>query len=172
MTEVSIGNSEIGSRGVFTLEPIEAGQIIREFKLEREITPESPLRTDQGERQGHCTLIDHRFYLVASPERYLNHSCDPNVYLRFGPHFGTDRIDLVALRAIEAHCELCLDYLINNEGGDSWSCNCGAARCRGKTGYSFLTLPEELQREYLPLLAPWFVERYAGELERLMNESV
>ena len=60
-----------------------------------------------------------------------------------------------------------IDYLINNPGGDSWPCHCGAARCRGKTGVSFFTLPHEIQREYLPLLAPWFRRKHADKLQHL-----
>ncbi len=167
MPEVAIRNSQIRGRGVVTLEHLQAGQVVHEFDLEREVTPESPLRPERGELPEHCPLIDGRFYLVGSPDRYLNHSCDPNVYLRF----GIDGIDIVALRDIEAGCELTLDYLINNAGGDTWPCHCGAPRCRGETGHSFFTLPEELQHEYLPLLASWFLERYARELEHLTNGS-
>lgn len=97
------------------------------------------------------------------PDRYFNHCCDPNVYLRF----AADRIDVVARRDVDAGAELTLDYLINNPGGDSWPCHCRAERCRGETSHSFFTLPPEVQREYLPLLAPWFQKRYARELEGL-----
>jgi hypothetical protein len=112
-------------------------------------------------------LIDGRIYLVGRPDRYLNRCCDPNAYLRF----GTDRIDIVALRDIEAGSELTRDYLINNPGGDSWPCHCGALRCRGETGDSFLTLSEKLQPEYLPLLAPWFLKRYSEELKHLSGPA-
>jgi SET domain-containing protein len=163
MPEVAVRDSLTGGLGVFTLEALVAGQFVREFKLEREITADSPLRPEQGELPEYCPLINGRFCLVASPDRYLNHSCHPNVYLRFGPH----SIDVVALRDVEEDSELTIDYLINNPGGDSWPCRCGAARCRGETGKSFFTLPESFQREYLRLLAPWFRERYQRELKHL-----
>ena len=163
MPEVAVRDSLIGGLGVFTREALVAGQFVREFTVEREITADSPLRPEQGELPEHCPLINGRFFLVASPDRYLNHSCDPNVYLRFGPH----SIDVVALRDVEADSELTIDYLINNPGGDSWPCRCGTARCRGETGKSFFTLPESFQREYLHLLAPWFRERYQRELKHL-----
>ena len=70
-------------------------------------------------------------------------------------------------REVSAGSELTTDYLINNQGGDSWPCRCGAARCRGETGESFFSLPDEFQREYLPLLAPWFRKRYASKLGRI-----
>jgi hypothetical protein len=164
MTEVVVRDSPIGGLGVFTTGDLRAGQVACEFRLAREVTPTSPLRPDLGERPEHCPLIDGRFYLVAAPERYLNHSCDPNAYLRF----GDDGIHVVTLRGVPANCELTIDYLINNEGGDSWPCHCGAARCRGETAHSFFTLPEELQREYFHLLAPWFLRRHAGKLRHLI----
>jgi len=165
MPEVAVRDSPIGGRGVFTLENLATGQVVREFAFEREVTAEAPLRPKAGELPEHCPVINGRRYLVASPDRYLNHCCNPNVYLRHGP----ESIDVVALRDIEVDTELTVDYLINNAGGDSWPCNCGAARCRGKTGKSFFTLPAPFQREYLPLLAPWFREHYHRELEYLTD---
>ena len=163
MAAVVVRTSPIGGIGVFTLERLQAGQVVREFELEREVTPDSPLEPDRGERPEHCPWIDGRCYLVGIPDRNFNHSCDPNVYLRF----GADRIHVIARRDIEAESELTLDYLINNPGGDRWPCHCGAARCRGETEHNFFALPEELQREYLPLLAPWFLKRYSRELKHL-----
>jgi hypothetical protein len=166
MAEVSVRPSLMGGLGVFTIGRLRAGQVVREFELVREVTPDAPLRPDRGERPEHCPRIDGRFHLVGEPDRYLNHCCDPNVYLRF----EAGRIEVVARRNIEAGSELTLDYLINNPGGDSWPCRCNADRCRGETSHSFFTLPVELQREYLPLLAPWFRKRYSRELRHLTQE--
>ena len=165
MKQIEARKSNIGGQGVFIFEAVEGGQVISEFRLEREITPESPLRQGKGERPEHCSMFDDRYCLVASPERYLNHSCEPNTYLRY----DEGGIHIVALRNIEAGSELTVDYLINNSGGDSWLCNCGSARCRGETGHSFFTLPAAFQQDYLPLLAPWFIKRHAKEIEQLHN---
>jgi hypothetical protein len=165
MTEVAVRKSQIGGLGVFTLERLRASQIVRELELGRVITPAAPLRPESGELPEHCTLIDGRFHLLGSPDRYFNHCCDPNVFL----HFSSARVEVVAGREIAAGCELTLDYLINNAGGDSWPCHCGARRCRGQTGHSFFTLPHELQREYLPHLAPWFLQRYSRKLSHLTD---
>ena len=153
-----VADSELGELGVFASAAFRAGDVLGEFKLIQEITAPEQLEA-LGERPEHCCLIDGRFFLAGTPERYLNHSCDPNVYKRFG-----ERIEIVARRDGEAGEELRLDYLINNSGGDSWPCRCGVPRCRGMTGRSFFTLPSEFQREYRPLLAPWFVARHAREL--------
>ena len=97
------------------------------------------------------------------PDRYYNHSCDPNAYLRF---VGS-RTEVVARRNIAAQTEVTIDYLINNSGGNSWPCHCLASRCRGETGESFFTLPNAIQREYAPLLAPWFVRNHHAEIAAL-----
>lgn len=166
MLEVAVRKSPIGGFGVFAVRSFDAGALIRELNLGREITRDMPLRPGEGERLEHCTVVDGRLFLVGSPDRYFNHSCDPNAYLRFAPA----RTEVIARRSIGKGDELTLDYLINNAGGDSWPCRCGAFRCRGETRRSFFDLPEAVQREYLPLLAPWFLARYSRELERIGRE--
>jgi SET domain-containing protein len=160
---VSARPSEIADQGVFASERIAAGEVACKFRLLREVPKEAPWRPGLDERPEHCPLIDGSFYLVDAPERHLNHSCNPNAYLRFGAH----GLDVVARRDIPAGSELTIDYLINNSGGESWPCNCGAPRCRGETGFSYFGLPAEIQREYYPLLAPWFVKRHARKLKDL-----
>lgn len=158
---VSVGPSKIGGTGVLAVKRLAKDEVIRQMGIGRRITREEPLRPEDDERPEHCTVIDGRLFLVPSPDRYLNHSCDPNSWLRF----EESRILLVARRDIAAGEELTIDYLINNAGGDSWECHCGTTRCRGLTGVSFFDLPEAIRTEYRPLLAPWFVERYRAELE-------
>ncbi len=93
----------------------------------------------------------------------MNHSCDPNAYYEFVESTQVAK----ARRRIDPGEEITVDYLINNAGGDSWRCHCGSARCRGFTGSSFFDLPTSFQREYLPLLAPWFRVRFREQLLKL-----
>ena len=163
MTRIEIRESHLGEPGIFTVEHLLADQVVFPFRLGREVTPETPLRSELDEFAEHCSLIDNRVFLIPSPQRYLNHSCDPNVFLRYDDM----RVDVVARREIQARDELTIDYLINNQGGNSWPCRCTAERCRGETGSSFFAIPEAFQREYLPLLAPWFLKQYSEELKVL-----
>jgi hypothetical protein len=162
-----VGESPAGGLGVFVLEPVAEGECIRTFEIEREVTADSPVRPEDGEHPDHCVFTAGRLWLVAKPERYVNHSCDPNAYLRVEGNVT----EIVARRDIAAGCELTFDYLINNAGGNSWPCSCGAERCRGETGISFFTLPEEIQREYLPLLTPDFAKAHAEKLRHLSADS-
>lgn len=58
--------------------------------------------------------------------RFINHSCDPNTYMRCTP----ERAEFYALRPIEAGEELTVDYGESHHDG-KLRCRCGAARCRG-----------------------------------------
>jgi hypothetical protein len=72
-------------------------------------------------------------------EAYINHSCDPNIYI-------DGQIVFRALRNISKDEYLCVDYgtFMITKSDPIPRCNCGSATCRGKvTGedYKFLTLP-------------------------------
>jgi hypothetical protein len=161
--DVEVRESPVQGLGVFARRAFAAGERIRAVNVVREITEDAPLRPDLGEGAEHCAYPDGKVVLYGFPDRYYNHSCDPNAWERY----VDGRAEIVARRPIEAGDEIRVDYLVNNSGGDSWPCRCGAERCRGMTGYSFLTLPVELQREYLPLLAGWFIDRHAEEIAEL-----
>ena len=160
---VEVRRSTIEGLGVFARRAFAPGEVIRVVEYVREVTEASPLRPALGERHEHCDYPDGRVMLVAFPDRHMNHSCDPNAYYRD----EGDQTITRARRNIAPGEEVTVDYLINNAGGNSWPCRCGSARCRGQTGTAFFELPLEFQREYLPLLAPWFRERFAQQLVRL-----
>ncbi len=160
---VEVKESRIQGLGVFALGRIAAGQRIRQINVVREITPEAPLRQELGERVDHCDYPDGKVVLLGFPDRHINHSCDPNAYVRY----EGDRCYLCARRKIAAGEEITCDYNMNITGGTSWACHCGAARCRGETIGDFFRLPIAIQLEYKPLLAEWFVRRHRETLARL-----
>ena len=100
------------------------------------------------------------------PDRYVNHSCDPNAYEW---HEGSD-IYSGARRDIAPGEEITFDYNINLTGGTPIPCNCGTERCHGVIFGDFFALPKAIQREYRPLLAHWFVRRYRHLIEALDAE--
>ena len=161
--EVEVKRSSIEGLGVFALRPAPQGQCIRQISVIREITPMSPLRENLGERIDHCDYPDGKVVLLGYPDRHLNHSCDPNAYVRY----DAGGCFLYARRNIAAGEEITCDYNLNITGGTSWPCHCGAARCRGETLGDYFKLPVEIQREYRSLLADWFVRRHQEPLEAL-----
>ncbi len=102
------------------------------------------------------------------PERHINHSCRPNVYVRTE---GRVR-QVVALRGIEIGDEITYDYSINGYGNTVWRCSCGSLRCRKDVHSDFFHLPVAVQLEYLPLLDDWFREEHAIEIERLLSNEL
>ena len=141
---------------------------MRRINIVREITATAPISPERGERYDHCDYPDGRVLLLGPPDCYLNHSCDPNAYILYERSTSY----LVARRDILAGEEITIDYAMNLTGGDSWPCNCGAARCRQVVRGDFFSLPCSLQREYAPLLAPWFVRDHQDELKDLFQQTV
>ncbi len=79
MSNVAVRTSSIEGCGIFAVRPFRAGERIRRINVVREITPDSPLRVELGERADHCDYPDGKVVLLGSPDRCVNHSCDPNV---------------------------------------------------------------------------------------------
>lgn len=164
---VEIKRSPIEGLGIFATRSYLPGDRIRRVSVVREITAASPLREDLGERREHCAYPDGKVVLIGPPDRYVNHSCDPNAY----EAFESDGSYFVARRSIRVGDEVTIDYNINISGGTAWPCACGAGRCRGRVAGDFFELPGEWQWEYRPLLAQWFVNRHRGRIEALDREN-
>ncbi len=121
MTDVEVRKSGISGKGIFALRRFQSGETVLRWD-----TSELVARKDLGafpEEQRHHLLDfdkDHLF-VVQEPERYINHSCNPNT--KMGNFCD------VAIRTIEKGEEITSDY-----GGASFvefQCQCGAENCRG-----------------------------------------
>jgi uncharacterized protein len=156
MTDVIVKPSPIEGLGLYAARHFSRGERIRQVNVIRLVTPDAPLRPDLGERQDHCDYPDGKVVLLGFPDRHINHCCDPNAFLWY---VGEDSY-LVARREIDDGDEVTVDYNINISGGTAWPCRCGALRCMGLVVGDFFLLPLQLQREYRPLLAAWFVLRH------------
>jgi hypothetical protein len=165
-SDVEVRPSPIEGIGVFAVRSFGAGERIRRVNVVREITPESPIREDLGERVDHCSYPDGRTVLFGFPDRHVNHSCDPNAW----ELYAGGSTYLAARREIAADEEITCDYNINIADGTAWPCRCGAARCRGEVVGDFFRLPKAWQREYRELLAEWFVRRHRDRLAELDRE--
>ena len=144
-----------------------AGDRIRRVNVLREVTAESPIRADLGERVDHCAYPNGKVVVLGIPDRHVNHSCDPNAY----ELFEDDSSYIVARRDIRSGEEITVDYNINITEGTAWPCRCGAGRCRGEVAGDFFRLPREWQHEYRPLMATWFVERNRERVHALEFKS-
>jgi uncharacterized protein len=161
-TPVEVRESPINGSGMFATAPFTAGALVLVIDDSRIADAAHPLAPADDPR--HCDyLAAGKVVLMQSPERYINHSCDPNVYVRT---VDGKRL-VVALRDIVAGEEVAYDYCINGYGNTVWTCHCHARRCRHTIHSDFFHLPLALQREYLPLLDDWFCEERNAEVEHL-----
>src|SRR5437773_2586761 len=79
MANVSVKASPIEGQGVFAAADFRQGERILAIDDSRVVTEEAPLREDPR----HCDyLAAGRVVLMQPPERHINHSCDPNAYVR------------------------------------------------------------------------------------------
>ncbi|MBD3243732.1 MAG: SET domain-containing protein-lysine N-methyltransferase [Chitinivibrionales bacterium] len=161
MKNIHIARSLIEGKGVFASEPIDAHETILEIDDNRVVNELNPLVPALGEDEQHCDFLpDDTMVAMQAPEKFLNHCCEPNTYIRT---YQGNRF-LLAMRRLERGEELLFDYAMNAVGGGEWECRCGAECCRGVHRCDFFALPKELRRAYLPYLDPWFVQEYADRL--------
>ena len=164
-SKIEVRESAIEGLGVFALEEFKESDLVSTVNVVREITDSAPLRPECEEFYEHCAYPDGRVVLYGIPDRHLNHSCDPNAYEAYERGVAVIR----ARRSIQPADEVTIDYNINLAGGDSWPCACGAQRCRSETLGSYFCLPIDVQIEYLPFLADWFIERHRDQIDEIRN---
>lgn len=156
---IEVRESGSSGRGSFARAPIRAGEIVT-------IWGGQVFSTDDvaagKTKKGTVAAIAENL-VMASPagapdaeDQFLNHSCDPNVWLQ-------DAVTLVARRDIAAGEELTADYVLweyDEEHIARWSCNCGSPLCRGKiTGRDWQRA--DLQARYHGHFSPFINERIA-----------
>lgn len=139
---VAVRDSDIHGRGAFATSRFRAGETVVIFGG----TVFSAEQVAHGEaRQNSYSPITPGLYLgtpvkdPAGPADYINHSCDPNIWLT------EDDCTWVARCDVDAEQELTADYATFNLPGDtaSWQCNCGSPLCRGGwTGQDLARFPE------------------------------
>ena len=157
---IEVKHSSIEGLGLFASHTFDPGETIHRINVVREITPEAPLRPDLGERFDHCDYPDDKVVLIGYPSHHLNHSCDPNAFIRY----EFDACFVVARRSIHVGEEITVDYNINISGGTAWPCRCDSSQCLGTVMGDFFLLPADRQAEYRPFLADWFVRRHTDRL--------
>ncbi|MBN1669249.1 MAG: SET domain-containing protein-lysine N-methyltransferase, partial [Anaerolineales bacterium] len=168
MPAVTISPSLIHGLGVCAARGFASGESILVINDSRQVNPDHPLRPELGETESHCDQIAAGVVvLLQSPERYLNHSCQPNAYVKT----LRGRRHVISLIPIQAGDEITLDYSLNRHGQESWPCQCGSPECRGQVPGSFFDLPHTQQLRSLALLESWFCHEHPERIAALRQEN-
>lgn len=166
-SDVFVGESAIYGKGVFARRDFRRGEAILDIDDSHVVTDPSSLTREQ-----HDFEVDYlargKMVIMQPPERYINHSCEPNSYVKTTS--GVRR--LYAMRDIREREEITLDYSINGYGEGTFECNCASDQCRGVFRADFFKLPASLQIEYLPYLDDWFKEEFSCQLEELEQRRI
>ena len=162
-TCIIVLESKIDRVGVFAATSLCSGDVVLSIDDSYIVDEEHPVPSGE---EDHCDYLEAgKTVWMQIPECHINHSCDPNVFVRTVEGIR----QVIALREIRAGDEITYDYCVNGYGDVVWTCQCGAARCRRTIHSDFFHLPLQLQRDYLPLLDEWFRKARFKEVEQLRN---
>ena len=146
MKKLELKNCTHG-RGVFSKEPIKAGEEILQF--EGPVVGIKDLPEPYTAETDYYLQIGENLFMGPSGklDDYINHSCEPNC----GIKFDVDAIKLVAIAPIDAGHQITFDYSTTMLNFDyEMKCACGSNKCRRRVK-NFVELPAEIQAKYIEL---------------------
>ncbi|MEK6910182.1 MAG: SET domain-containing protein-lysine N-methyltransferase [Nanoarchaeota archaeon] len=120
MNNLIVNNSTIHGKGVFANKDFKKGEVVIKYNLKK-LTKEQ--FDNLSEEEKHFTSIKgDKIYLFPSPERYVNHSCEPNT----NPSSDGD----IAIKNIKSGEEITTDYRKDDVPGLNMKCNCKSKNCK------------------------------------------
>jgi SET domain-containing protein len=162
MQSVEIKSSKLQGMGVYAVKNFKKGSVILVIDDTHVVTDHSKLTKYQLDYKTDL-LAGGKVILMQPPEVYINHSCNPNTFVKTVSGVR----NVIAIKEIKRGEEITYDYSINGSNDGTFECHCGSKNCRGVYQGNFFKLPKKLQIKYLPLLDSWFVEEHKGEIDRL-----
>jgi uncharacterized protein len=121
MVDVIVKKSKINGKGVFAARDFKKGEIVLKSDLSHELTMKEIEKLDEIEKR-YIWPTKGKYILMLSPGRYVNHSCNPNTYIK-------NSCD-IALRDIKKGDEITGDYALSEEPGFEMICKCKSKNCR------------------------------------------
>lgn len=120
MNQVTVvRKSKISGKGVFALQDFKKGEVI--LKWNPKPLKKSEIKLLSPREKTYIVHLVKKYFLMQSPERYVNHSCEANTTVKNDSD--------VAVRDIKKDEEITSDY-IKTKGGSSFECKCGSRKCR------------------------------------------
>lgn len=147
-------------RGVFAARAFRKGEVILPIKG-RIITSDEAEKCSRYAQDHMYTLGRNKYMVARYPDKYINHSCSPNVYEK--------NRKIIAMKGIGKGKEISFHYAMNVLDDFTMKCHCKAKGCRGKIRGSFLRLPKREQKKLAPYLDDWFKKEFRKELKGILS---
>ena len=125
MDGVIVKHSKIHGKGVFAARDFKEGEVVTKWDTSKTIT-EDQLKKASTEEKKYITKMGDRIVVMQEPEKYVNHSCNPNTKVR--------NLCDVALRDIKKGEEITGNYLEEGSLEVPFVCNCRSHNCKIKIG--------------------------------------
>ena len=125
MPKVIIKNSNIQGKGVFANKNFKKGEVIMRWDTSIILT-ENQARKIPEKNKKYLVHSNGRYIMARFPEKYLNHSCEPNTKEK-------NNCD-VAIRDIIKGEELTTDYSKDAPPQLKMLCNCKSRKCKKIVG--------------------------------------
>ena len=119
---VIVKKSGVEGKGVFAARDLKSGETVLDWHSAKKLSDED-LKKLPMKKKKYAALCNMMWVLQSSPAKYVNHSCDPNTFVR-------DFCD-IALRNIKKGEEITSDYSKVPSPDMKMKCNCGSKNCRG-----------------------------------------
>ena len=117
---ILVKKSKINKKGVFAVKDFKKGEIA--LKWNPKIIVRSEIdKLPKTEKHYIQKINSNKYLLMQPPERYVNHSCDPNTYVK-------NNCD-IALKNIRKGEEVTSDYA-KIGAFVHFKCNCGSKNCQ------------------------------------------
>jgi uncharacterized protein len=133
MHDIVVKRSGIHGLGVYANRDFKNGETVLRWDVTNELTRRDVDKLPESDRR-YVSYLNKKYVLMQPPERFVNHSCDPNTSAR-------DHCD-IAIRDIKKGEEITGDYSEESIPGTEMVCNCRSIKCRGRIKpQSYPTLP-------------------------------
>lgn len=163
---VSVKDSGVQGKGVFAEKGFLKDEVILEIDDSHIVEDVSAL-TDYQQEYDCDYLSDGKTILMQSPEKFINHSCDPSTYIKT----IRGKRKVFAMKNIKKGEEITYDYSINGYNDGTFECNCRNTNCRKVYQGNFFKLPKDIQLKYLPYLDSWFMKEHQEEINKLKKSN-
>ncbi|MFH1253216.1 MAG: SET domain-containing protein-lysine N-methyltransferase [Candidatus Uhrbacteria bacterium] len=170
---VIIKKSKIHGRGLFAGKNFKQGELIFSVDISKLPRVKSEDKLSEEEKF-HVDYAGHGKYVIGThPYVYINHSCDPNVFIK---HETIARSKFFAMRDIKKDEQFIYDYGVNamdQIDKELWTtkCKCGSKNCRGKLSTCFLKQPLANQKKYYKYLPASLKRKYKDKLLKLRGQK-